>query len=121
MKLSIERMDYQNQINGYYKSLPILDNFNDIIDINEIYKIRFQFATQDEQIQFQGKFPKSYNAKLTKCSCYNYETSTSYLTYDVSFTFNTFWSNESTGELNESAINKRIKVIKKIKEIFLVK
>ena len=78
MKLSIERIDYKNRINGYYKGLPTLDNFNEIIDINEIYKIRFEFATQDDAIQLQGKFPKSYNAKLSKCCCYNYETSIPY-------------------------------------------
>ena len=35
----------------------------------------------------------------------------------VSFQFNTFWGNKTTGDVNETAIKRRDKVINKIKTL----
>jgi hypothetical protein len=37
--------------------------------------------------------------------------------FSVSFHFNTFWINATTGDQNESAALRRLKVIKKLKSI----
>jgi hypothetical protein len=107
MKLDINRLDYKNpsDINSY-KSLPSLSDINDITDCNEVRSISAYFITEDEAQTFLSKFPKSYKGRLSKG-----------IRYSVSFDFNTFWTNDNTGDKNESAQKRRVKVINKIKSL----
>jgi hypothetical protein len=110
MKLTISRLDYKNptEINGYYP-LPQLNNINDITDVNEVKSIFAYFTTKEKAESFHSKFPKSYKARLG-----NISGMTGYNFY-VGFTFNTFWGNKTTGDVNETAQKLRDKVISKIK------
>jgi hypothetical protein len=65
---------------------------------------------REEANIFAGKFPKSYLAKVKTIGGYDHETNKGYRYYGVSFYFNIFFTNESTGEINESAIKRRAKV-----------
>ena len=93
-------------------SLIILENYgvnvNQFIrlDSNEVNNITVYFQTKDESETFLSKFPKSYNGRLGKG-----------IEYHVSFNFNTFWTNDNTGDKNESAQKRRDKVITKIKSL----
>lgn len=107
MKLTINRLDYKNpSVINSYKSLPSLTNINDVTDSNEVNSITVYFQTKDESETFLSKFPKSYNGRLGKG-----------IEYHVSFNFNTFWTNDNTGDKNESAQKRRDKVITKIKSL----
>jgi len=112
MKLLVNRLDYKNptEINGYYP-LPGLTSVNDITDVNEVNSISAYFTTKEEAEAFHSKFPKSYKGRLGRMSGM-----TGYNFY-VGFNFNTFWSNGSTGDKNETAFKRRDKVIAKIKSL----
>ena len=112
MKLHIHRLDYKNptNTNGYYP-LPLLSSVNDITDVNEVNHISAYFKTKEEAEAFKAKFPKSYNARSGGIS------GGDNFKFYVRFDFNTFWSNNSTGDKNETAIKRRDKVINKIKSI----
>ena len=110
MKLVIYRLDYKNPtpIGGYY-SLPNLNNINDITDVNEVKSISAYFKTKEEAEAYKALFPKSYAARTGRISGMpDYD-------FYVSFQFNTFWNNKTTGDVNETAIKRRDKVIDKIK------
>jgi hypothetical protein len=112
MKLVIYRLDYKNPTpsNGYYP-LPNLTNINDITDVNQVKSIYAYFTTKEEAETYKALFPKSYNPRLGRISGMpGYE-------FLVSFQFNTFWGNKTTGDVNETAIKRRDKVIAKIKLI----
>lgn len=113
MKLTVHRLDYKNptENNGYYP-LPLLTSVNDITDANEVNHITAYFKTKEEAEDFKAKFPKSYNARLGGLS----GDKEGYI-FIVRFDFNTFWSNNSTGDKNETAIKRRDKVIAKIKSL----
>jgi hypothetical protein len=113
MKLLVYRLDYKNptEINGYYP-LPQLTNVNDITDVNEVKNITAYFKTKEEAEEFKAKFPKSYNARVNGLT----GDKEGYI-FIVRFEFNTFWSNNSTGDKNETAIKRRDKVIAKIKSL----
>jgi hypothetical protein len=115
MKTTIEitRLDYNNptQLGGYVK----LETFNSIQlieDANEVYSIDYYFQTEDEAKLFAAQFPKSYNAKINKICGYLIDTY-----FSVNFHFNTFWSTSTTGDKNESASLRRLKVIQKLKNL----
>ena len=112
MKLLVHRLDYKNptDTSGYY-ALPLLTSVNDITDANEVRTITAYFETKEEAEAYKAKFPKSYNARSGGISGNdNYK-------FYVRFDFNTFWSNNSTGDKNETAIKRRDKVINKIKSL----
>jgi hypothetical protein len=112
MKLLIHRLDYKSPTdrNSYY-SLPLLTSVNDITDANEVRTITAYFETKEEAEAYKALFPKSYNARSGGISGGdNYK-------FYVRFEFNTFWSNNSTGDKNETAIKRRDKVIAKIKSL----
>ena len=113
MKLLVHRLDYKNptDINGYYP-LPLLSSVNDIVDTNEVRSITAYFENKEEAQNFKAKFPKSYKAHLGGLS----GDKEGYI-FIVRFDFNTFWSNNSTGDKNETAIKRRDKVIAKIKSL----
>ena len=113
MKLHIHRLDYKNptNTNGYYP-LPLLSSVNDIQDVNEVNHISAYFKTKEEAEAFKAKFPKSYKAHLGGLS----GDKEGYI-FIVRFDFNTFWSNNSTGDKNETAIKRRDKVVDKLKKI----
>jgi hypothetical protein len=113
MKLLVYRLDYKNPTdrNSYYP-LPQLTSVNDIQDVNEVNNITAYFKTKEEAEDFKALFPKSYNARLGGLS----GDKDGYI-FIVRFEFNTFWSNNSTGNKNETAIKRRDKVINKIKSL----
>lgn len=114
--LEIENYDFINLTNGYPTPLKNVNNINEANEAN-ISKIRFYFNTEDEAKNFVSKFPKSYLGKLSRISDYDFKTKEGYFYYGVSFYFNIFYTNGSTGDVNESAIARRAKVFKKLKEI----
>ena len=111
MKLLVYRLDYKNPTdrNGYYP-LPQLTSVDDIQDVNEVKNITAFFKTKEEAESYKAKFPKSYNARVNSLS----GDKEGYI-FIVRFEFNTFWSNNSTGDKNETAQKRRDKVINKIK------
>lgn len=113
MKLIVYRLDYKNPTdrNSYYP-LPQLTSVNDITDANEVKNITAYFKNGEEAENFKAKFPKSYNARVNGLS----GDKDGYI-FIVRFEFNTFWSNGSTGDKNETAIKRRDKVIAKIKSL----
>jgi hypothetical protein len=113
MKLLVHRLDYKNPTdrNSYYP-LPLLTSVNDIQDVNEVNNITAYFKTKEEAEYFKALFPKSYNARVNALS----GDKDGYI-FIVRFEFNTFWSNGSTGNKNETAIKLRDKVIAKIKSL----
>lgn len=119
--LIIHRLDYKNPTpTGGLRYLPSVNSFNQILDLNEISSIQFgMFYTKEEQIAAKAMFPKSYKPgnihgymnKENGDLDFNKEW------YSVYFEFNTFWMDKTTGEINESAIARRDKIIKKIKSL----
>ena len=119
--LSITVLDLasKNEFGGY-NQLPSLTNLNDITDVNSVHSIRFEFTTKEESIQFLSQFPKTYKGKVYggyKTSFNDQNQYTEEVYFGVSFHFNTFFTNETTGSTNESALQRRIKVINKLKSI----
>ena len=116
--LKISRLDYKNRTErkGLYQLNPLTD-LREITDVNEVSCITIEFNTYEQAIEFQSKFPKSYKAKIAIIGHYDSATKQGHSTYDVYFRFDTFWSNATTGEINETAVKNRVKVIKKLTEI----
>ncbi len=102
---------------GAYNQLPSLNNLNDITDINSVHSIRILCASEEEAREFASTFPKTYKARVHGVQNWNIDPEKSTTTYEVSFHFNTFHMDETTGSTNESAVQRRIKVINKLKSI----
>lgn len=118
METQITRLDYKNPVNGrQYSFLPALDSVKKITDINEVRTVSFVFDSKEEGEQFLANFPKSYRPSLGMCGGYQDEKGNYYSKPFASITFNTFWTNKNTGEINETAVSKREKFIKKLKSI----
>jgi hypothetical protein len=113
----ISRLDYKNMTDGRCSMLPTLTHVNDITDVNEVSRITLHFHTRQAADTVCSMFPKSYGGKVRNCSgSYNEFTGNWFI---VCFVFNTVFTNDVTGDLNESAIAKRNKVISKLKNITL--
>lgn len=110
-EIKIKRLDYKNPTEHGFYSLPSLNSLEEIQDVNEVHAIIFKFETKEEAESFASNFPKSYKGTISTvlCSEGNY--------YYFSFMFNTFFMNETTGGENETAISRRLKVIKKIQSL----
>lgn len=110
--INIGRLDYKNpsEKGGFY-FLPTLTNIEQIEDVNEVKSIIFKFETREQAELFATNFPKSYKGLV--CSVYSSNGSYFILRFD----FNTFFLNGTTGGENETAIARRLKVIKKIKSL----
>lgn len=119
--LNLRRLDYKNKTQlGGFKMLPRISSFEEITDINEIESITIGYPSSKEEMEaLKSKFPKSYKAGLIQGfnSLPNGNLDFSGYVYGVYFKFNTFFLNEVTKEKNESAIERRLRVINKIKEI----
>jgi hypothetical protein len=115
----ISRLDYKSINNGTCRMLPELTNVNDITDVNEVNRITLHFIDKASAELACSMFPKSYGGKVRNCSGSYKEFSGNW--FIVSFHFNTVFINDVTGDLNESAISKRNKVINKLKSIELPK
>jgi len=117
--LQIQRVDLNKNAYGANDYIPSLTSFNDLTDVNEVHSIYVYFETKEEAVQFSMNFPKSYKGSV--CTISKPIINDNEVTYDesfaVSFYFNTFHTNETTGSVNESAVNRRIKVIKKLQSI----
>ena len=109
IEMKISRVDIINKRDIGYFTLPSLNNTADINDVNEIDKISI-LGNID---QLFDKMPKSHNWK--KGTMINGQNAQSFMSIE----FNTFWMNDSTGNTNESAIKRRIKVIQKLKSLGL--
>ena len=117
MNIIISRLDYNNSLGknmreGSYACLPALTDINAIEDVNQVKSINIYFDTKIEAEELAAKFPKSYKAKVHTVGQMSGVT-----VYCVHFNFATFWKNNVTGSLNETAINNRLKVIAKIKSL----
>ena len=119
--LKITRVDYQNEVtNGGLYSLPSLNDLHQITDVNEVHLIEISFDTHEDAIAFASKFPKSYKAKVNKIwhsGTYEKGEFNPFHTFSVSFHFNTFFHNNVTGSVNETAVKNREKVIAKLKTL----
>jgi len=120
-QIRIFRVDYnsKNEFGGL-PHLPELSSFDQITDIDQVIQISLgHFNDLAEAERWRGAFPKTYKARLL--TGYerkgNGDIDFNRPYWEVFFSFNTFLSNEITGEKNESAIARRLKVIKKIKAI----
>ena len=109
--IQIDRLDYKTttQIGGFYM-LPSLNSTTQIDDINEIRTIMIEGEGFEDII---NAMPKSYKWRITNLSDGRTIKKVGYIK------FNTFWTNETTGEKNESAIQRRIKVIEKLSKLGL--
>jgi hypothetical protein len=105
VKIEFYRLDYKNPSeSGSMRPLTTLNNINDITDVNEISDILisgdFKFIIE--------QMPKSYNFIISNNSDGE----------EIMYvTFNTFWHNKKTGDINESACKNRLKIINKLKQI----
>jgi hypothetical protein len=108
MKISIQRLDYKNWNGMGYPLLPRLDSID--CDINEIQYLSLgDYDNREEAEELLKKFPKTYKAMLSRD--YSIERGNF---WNVVFKFNTFFTNRRTGEINESAVLRRIRVINKV-------
>lgn len=109
--IRIERLDYKTTTqNGGFFMLPSLNNTTQIQDINEIKGIWLEGEGFEDII---NAMPKSYKWRTTNVSDGRTIKKVGYIN------FNSFWTNETTGEKNESAIQRRIKVIEKLSKLGL--
>lgn len=131
-ELSICLLDTVNApTNGGYYLKPQVKNIEEAFDINEVESIDLYFNTIEEANEVVKKFPKYTKAEA-------YEKSGSWLkekapalsqidwqTDDyiygrrpvVSVKFNTFFLNETTGKINESAVKARNKFVEILKSL----
>lgn len=112
MKTSIIRLDLESAKNGSYNALPRLSNVNEITDINEIESISFTFESEEEFTEFNSKFPKSYLGRRMNVNIISEGKTKPYLKFDFS---KIFWTNDVTGDINESGIKRRENVVKRLK------
>lgn len=110
MNITINRLDYLNPTDNGLKMLPQLTSLDQIEDINEVESIRI-YGDKNQLETLKSNMPKSHGWQINKWSD---GTNTGHM---MSVRFNTFWNNNTTGDKNESAINRRQRVIKKLKQL----
>ena len=94
---------------GNWHNSPRVNSTSDIVDINEVTSI----SIKGDIDELFNEMPKSYNWK-------QYTINIDGVKYKgMEVIFNTWSMNKSTGDKNESAIKRRIRVIKKLKEFGL--
>ncbi len=123
-QISIVRLDIHNRPdNGRgYNYLPNISSLDDITDVNEIRSISLgKFYSKTEVEALRNSFPKSYKASYSTgwdqkegSESGNCDFENPY--YSVYFRFNTFFMDGTTGSSNETAAQRRLKVIDKIKK-----
>ena len=109
--IKIDRLDYKTTTqNGGFFMLPSLNNTTQIQDINEIKGIWLEGEGFEDII---SAMPKSYKWRISNVS-------DGFTIKKVAYVgFNSFWSNETTGAKNESAIKRRIQIIEKLSKLGL--
>jgi hypothetical protein len=121
-EMNITRIDYKNPVEGHtgaYRSLPSLSSLDGLSDINEVRTISIYFDTIEDAQMFADRFPKSMKVKA-------------YLQkYHAGFPnnarpcvhshFNTFWTDKTTGSVNETAVKNRNRFFKELKEVLTSK
>ena len=120
METRITRLDYKNPINGRKclpPSLPALENAKEITDINEVYSVSFTFDSKEEAEIFVANFPKSYRPRIATLAGIPDGKGGFTSKPFADITFNTFWIDKTTGNINETAVYKREKFVKKLKSI----
>lgn len=116
MKIFIYRVDYKNiKEKGYYM-LPTISDINEIEDIDEISSIGIKFDDTEEIQKFISRFPRYFKLKEEKYSTMDENGKYINKPY-TSINFNTFHKDRRMGDINETAIKKRIKFIEKLKEV----
>ncbi len=109
IKVEITRLDVVKGTSetGAYAMMSSLNNTNQITNINEVETI---VITGDIDFLF-NQMPKSYQWKKSTFSLKG-----EIIGY-MSVSFNTFWMDKTTGDLNETAFKRRMKVVAKLKEL----
>lgn len=111
--LEIERLNPILDSRGLATELETLNSLEDITDINEVRMIIIKFGPNAQLAKDTlSLFPKNCKGYICNVRELNQP-----LTHHIKFFFNTFNMNKKTGEINETAVNNRIKVINKIKEL----
>jgi hypothetical protein len=109
--IKIDRLDYKTTTqNGGFFMLPSLNHTTQIDDINEIRTIMIEGEGFEDIV---NAMPKSYKWRIANVSDGLTIKKVAYVG------FNSFWSNETTGAKNESAIKRRIKIIEKLSKLGL--
>jgi hypothetical protein len=108
-KTQIVTLGVNNGFSGGYTMLPLIENTNEITNTDMVWKIYIE-GSIDELFE---QMPKSHGWKKGSKwdSANNVSISLMYIV------FNTFWMDGNTGEVNETAIKKRLKVIEKLKSL----
>ena len=110
---NIEVQIVRINLNGT-NNLQNLSNTNEIVDINEIYKIHIYGDIDEDINELYNQMPKSHKWRKNIMLC-----GPGVSKPIISVEFNTFSMNDVTGDKNESAIKRRAKVIQKLNQIGL--
>lgn len=110
MKIRINRLDYKSQGENGLKTLPQLTSLDQINDLSEVVSINI-YGDKDELEALKSKMPKSHKWQI------NPWTDGANKGYFMWVKFNTFSTNKTTGDKNESAIIRRKRVVSKLKSV----
>lgn len=115
LQLTIARVDYMNPTElGYAPMLSPLSHTSEITDINEIISICIQGDSCKDVCE---SMPKSWKVKVHPM--HRYENGRHDIIVAGFVKFDTFNPNKVTGEKNEAAIKRRIKIIEKLASLGL--
>lgn len=110
MKIEIYRLDYRNPSKTNGRSFPVLPNLyslDTIDDVNEVHKI-YIFGTSEEIDYLLNVLPKSHGWRKHGYIENRIRSEV------LSVRFNTFWMDGNTGQINESAVNRRKRTISRL-------
>ena len=115
LQLTIVRVDYKNlNEQGFAPMLPRLTHTSQITDIDELTHIVIRGESTKAICE---AMPKSWKVKVHYGNFYENGQHETHLVGDVQF--DTFTPNKVTGDKNESAIKRRIKVIEHLASLGL--
>jgi hypothetical protein len=109
VKINIYRLDYLNPSSiGGFKGLSTLNNLSEVNDVQEVKGLHIYGEGFQNII---NAMPKSYKFKISDISIQGVSFAAAYVE------FNTFFTDGTTGDVNEAAYQRRDKVIKKLKSL----
>jgi hypothetical protein len=123
--MSIERIDYKSPVLGLtgivsgYKSLSNLSSLDELSDLNEVKAVSIYFDTLEDAQMFADRFPKSMKVKAYLQGYH--PTFPDNVRPCVYCRFNTFWTDKTTGSVNETAVKNRNRFFKELKEVLTSK
>lgn len=103
---------------GGFDRIGTIDSLDAIVNLNEVREITFgKFYSQEEADKHMALFPKSYKAMICRGHDYleNGDLDFDSPVWYIYFKFNFIYLDKTTGSENEAAMNRLVKVIKKIK------